>query len=39
MLSKEALIMDIHTGLLVKTLSDRVVKVEKEEAQGYWHCE
>jgi hypothetical protein len=31
--------MNIESGMLVKTLSGTVVKVEKELLKGYWRCD
>jgi hypothetical protein len=33
--------MDVHKGMLVKTLDGRIVKLEKEEApgSGYWQAD
>lgn len=31
--------MKIESGMLVKTLSGTVVKVEKELLKGYWRCD
>lgn len=31
--------MNIKPGMLVKTLTGSIVKVEKEPVEGYWQCD